>query len=99
MADVRDIVAAFPLLLEKGVRGEAYNAARGDAYLIQDLLDRLVSMSRVPIKVHQTLEPGRESDTAVTRADVRKLCAATGWEPRVPLDQTLADVLDSWRTS
>ncbi|VTR91545.1 Marine sediment metagenome DNA, contig: S03H2_L04007 (Fragment) OS=marine sediment metagenome GN=S03H2_17566 PE=4 SV=1: Epimerase [Gemmata massiliana] len=98
IADVRDIVAAFPLLLEKGVSGEAYNAARGDSYQIQDLLDRLVAMSRVPIKVTQTLEPGRKADTAVTSADARKLRVATGWEPQIPLERTLADVLNYWRS-
>jgi GDP-4-dehydro-6-deoxy-D-mannose reductase len=97
ITDVRDIVAAFPLLLEKGTSGEAYNAARGDSYRIQDLLDRLVSMARVPITVNQKIEPGRKADTSVTRADVGKLRAATGWQPRLPLDRSLADVLDHWR--
>jgi GDP-4-dehydro-6-deoxy-D-mannose reductase len=97
ITDVRDIVAAFPLLLEKGVRGEAYNAARGESYRIQDLLDRLVALSRVPIRVNQKVEPGRKADTAVTQADVRKLRAATGWQPRIPLDRSLADILDYWR--
>lgn len=98
ITDVRDIVAAFPLLLEKGASGEAYNAARGDSYQIQDLLDRLVAMARVPIKVVQKVEPGRKADTAVTRADARKLRAATGWEPRMPLERSLTDILDYWRS-
>ncbi len=97
ITDVRDIVATFPLLLEKGVRGEAYNAARGDSYRIQDILNRLVAMSRIPIQVNVKIEPGRKADTAVTRADVRKLRAATGWQPRIPLEQSLADILDYWR--
>jgi GDP-4-dehydro-6-deoxy-D-mannose reductase len=95
--DVRDVVAAFPLVLERGVRGEAYNAARGEAYRIQDLLDRLVAQARVPISVKQTIEPGRKSDTSVTRADARKLRTATGWQPRVPIERSLTDVLDYWR--
>lgn len=97
IADVRDMVAAFPLLLQKGATGEAYNAARGESYRIQDLLDRLVALSRVPIRVDTKAEPGRKADTSMTRADVGKLRAATGWEPRVSLDQSLADVLDYWR--
>jgi GDP-4-dehydro-6-deoxy-D-mannose reductase len=97
ITDVRDIVATFPLLLEKGVGGEAYNAARGESFLIQDLLDRLVALARIPIQVSQKVEPGRKADTAVTHADVRKLRAATGWQPRIPLDQSLADILDYWR--
>lgn len=95
--DVRDIVAAFPLLLEKGARGEVYNAARGEAHRVQELLDRLVALARVPITVKQSVEPGRRADTSVTKADVRKLRAATGWEPRIPLDRSLADILDYWR--
>ncbi len=98
ITDVRDIVAAFRLLLEKGSRGEAYNAARGESFCIQNVLDRLVSLSRVRLRVNQRLEPGRKADTAVTRADVRKLHAATGWQPLIPLDRSLADVLDYWRS-
>jgi GDP-4-dehydro-6-deoxy-D-mannose reductase len=97
ITDVRDIVAAFPLLLEKGVSGEAYNAARGDSYRVGDLLDRLVALARVPIQVNQKIEPGRKADTAVTRADATKLHTTTGWQPRIPLDRTLADILDYWR--
>jgi GDP-4-dehydro-6-deoxy-D-mannose reductase len=97
ITDVRDIVAAFPLLLEKGTSGEAYNAARGDSYRIQDLLERLVSLARVPIQVNQKIEPGRKADTAVTRADAGKLRTATHWQPRIPLDRSLADILDYWR--
>jgi GDP-4-dehydro-6-deoxy-D-mannose reductase len=98
ITDVRDIVAAFPLLLQTGIRGEAYNAARGESYRIQDLLDRLVSLSRIPIRVNQTIEPGRKADTTVARADVRKLHSATAWKPRIPLDESLLAVLNYWRT-
>ncbi len=97
ITDVRDMVAAFPPLLENGKQGEAYNAGRGETYRIQDLLDRLVSLSRVKVEVRQRAEPGRKADTAVTRADPRKLRQTTGWTPRIPLDQTLADILDDWR--
>lgn len=97
ITDVRDIVAAFPLLLQKGVSGEAYNAARGDSYRIQNLLDRLVGMAKVPVRVNQKIEPGRKADTAVTRANTAKLRAATDWEPRIPLEESLADILEYWR--
>ncbi|MCI0704749.1 MAG: GDP-mannose 4,6-dehydratase [Planctomycetia bacterium] len=97
ITDVRDIVAAFPLLLERGTSGEAYNAARGESFRIQDLLARLVEMARIPTQVNQKVEPGRKADTAITRADATKLRSATGWQPRIPLDRTLADILDYWR--
>ncbi|MBA4067751.1 MAG: NAD-dependent dehydratase [Isosphaera sp.] len=97
VTDVRDVVAAFPLLLEKGRAGEAYNAGRGEAHRMQDLLDRLVALAKVRVEVRQKTDPARTADTAVTRADARKLREATGWAPRIPLDQTLADILAEWR--
>jgi GDP-4-dehydro-6-deoxy-D-mannose reductase len=97
ITDVRDMVAAFPLLLKAGRSGEAYNAGRGETFRIQDLLDKLIALARVRVEVRQRSELGRKADTAVTRADPRKLRHATGWTPRIPLDQTLADILDDWR--
>lgn len=97
VTDVRDMVAAFPLLLEKGKAGEAYNAGRGETFRIQDLLDRLLALSTVRIEVRQKAAPGRNADTPVTRADTAKLRAATGWTPRIALDQTLTDILADWR--
>ncbi len=97
ITDVRDMVAAFPLLMQHGQSGEAYNAGRGETYRIRELLDRLLSLSQVKLEVRQRIDPGRKSDTSVTRADSGKLRSATGWVPRIPLDQTLADILVDWR--
>jgi GDP-4-dehydro-6-deoxy-D-mannose reductase len=91
------MVAAFPLLLTSGRSGEAYNAGRGETFRIKDLLDKLLALARIKLEVRQRSEPGRKADTAVTRADPRKLRHATGWAPRIPLEQTLADILDDWR--
>lgn len=98
ITDVRDIVAAFPLLLESGAKGEAYNAGRGETHRIQDLLDRLLGLARVKVEVRTKVEPGRKADTAVTRADPGRLREATGWVPKIPLDRTLADILADWRS-
>jgi GDP-4-dehydro-6-deoxy-D-mannose reductase len=97
ITDVRDMVAAFPLLLEWGAQGEVYNAGRGETYQMKELLDMLLGLSKVKMSVRQNHEPGRKADTAVTRADPRKLRQTTGWVPRIPLQQTLADILTYWR--
>lgn len=96
ITDVRDTVAAFPLLLEHGKSGEAYNAGRGEAFAVGDMLNRLLAMARVRMEVRQR-DTGRKADTTVTRADPSKLRRATGWVPRIELDRTLADILDEWR--
>jgi GDP-4-dehydro-6-deoxy-D-mannose reductase len=97
ITDVRDMVAAFPMLLQFGKSGEAYNAGRGQTHRMQDLLDKLIGMARVKVEVRQKTEPGRKADTTVTRADSSKLHKLTGWMPQILLEQTLADILDDWR--
>ena len=96
ITDVRDTVAAFPPLLQKGLKGEAYNAGRGETYSMQDILDRLLALSKVKVEVVQKVD--RKADTAITRADRRKLSHTTGWEPRIPLDESLRAILDHWRS-
>lgn len=97
LTDVRDMVRAMVLLIAKGERGAAYNAGSGWVRQIGDVLRHLVSLARVPVEVRSKVESGRVSDTVVSKADPRKLKTATGWEPEYTLDQTLADVLESWR--
>ena len=99
ITDIRDMVRAFRLLIERGTTAEAYNAGRGETWSMRSVVNRLVGLARVPMEVRETIEPGRKADTATTRANTAKLRAATGWEPTYTLDRTLADVLAFWRTA
>ncbi|HEX9993680.1 MAG TPA: GDP-mannose 4,6-dehydratase [Acidimicrobiales bacterium] len=95
--DVRDVVRAYRLLVLHGEPGEAYNVCSGRDVAVQDLADRLVAMASVPmlLKTDPALE--RPVDVPVLRGDNARLRAATGWEPSIPIEQTLADLLDDWR--
>jgi GDP-4-dehydro-6-deoxy-D-mannose reductase len=97
LTDVRDMVKAYIRLMEVGRTGEVYNAGSGRTYRMQDILDRLVALAGVPVTVEERMDVSRKVDTAVSRADIRKLREATGWEPAISLDQTLKDILDDWR--
>ncbi len=97
LTDIRDVVVAFRLLLERGQKGEAYNAGRGRTWCMRDVLDRLVALAKVQVEIVETPDPNRRADAAVTRVDARKLVEATGWRPRHELDDTLRDILDWWR--
>ncbi|CAN5374775.1 GDP-mannose 4,6-dehydratase [soil metagenome] len=97
ITDVRDIVTAFRLLMEKGVAGEAYNAGRGETYQIQHALDKLIALAKVPVEVKVKLDPNRKADTVMTRADTTKLKATTGWQPKYSLEESLRDILEYWR--
>jgi len=95
--DVRDIVRAYWLAATRGEPGEVYNLASGRGITIREMLDRLLAMSRVEVRVETDPARLRPSDVEVLLGDASKFRAATGWEPHIPLDQTLADSLDYWR--
>ena len=98
LTDVRDIVHAYLLLMERGQTGEAYNVGSGDLYLMQDVLDRLLAQSEVKVEVRPSAGLVRATETKAARADARRLRRETGWAPRFTLDQTLADILAYWRS-
>lgn len=96
--DVRDMVRAYWLATEKGTPGEVYNIASGEGVTIRELLDRLLAHSSAEVEVRIDPERLRPSDVEVLIGDASKFRADTGWEPRIPLDQTLVDILDYWRS-
>jgi GDP-4-dehydro-6-deoxy-D-mannose reductase len=95
--DVRDVVRAYGALLEKGEGGAAYNVCSGTGLAIRDMLDILLASSPARVEVRVDPERLRPSDIPVLIGDPARLRAATGWEPQIPLERTLADLLDFWR--
>jgi GDP-4-dehydro-6-deoxy-D-mannose reductase len=96
-SDVRDVVRAYALLMAKGKPGEIYNVCSGRAVSLEWILKKLLSFSRR--KVAYAVDPDRvrKVDIPYLAGDNGKLRQATGWAPRIPLDQTLRDILDFWR--
>jgi GDP-4-dehydro-6-deoxy-D-mannose reductase len=94
--DVRDVVAAYLLLLEQGRRGEVYNVCSGLEQPIRELLMRLLRLAGVDATIEQ--DPSR-----MRRAEQRRICGSpqklerdTGWRRRYALDTSLADILNDW---
>lgn len=96
--DVRDMVRAYHLLMQHGEPGEVYNAGSGEAHNIQEVLDTLLRLTRVPIKVKADPARFRPVEIPIMLCDNSKLRAATGWQTSYSLEQTLADILAEWRT-
>lgn len=96
--DVRDMVKAYILLGEKGIAGEVYNVGCGQSYKISDILEKLLSFSEKKIKVTVDKSLFRPSDTPDLYADNSKIIAQTGWAAQIPLEQSLKDTLDYWRS-
>jgi GDP-4-dehydro-6-deoxy-D-mannose reductase len=95
--DVRDMVRAYWLAVIKGKPGEVYNIATGEGITIRGMLDKLLAMSKIEVKVEIDPDRLRPSDVEVLLGDSSKFRADTGWEPRIPFDTTLRDLLDYWR--
>ncbi len=95
--DVRDVAAAYYLAITKGKVGDVYNVGRGEAHAIQEILDILVQASRVPIRVEVDPKRLRPSDVPEVICNAGKLRHDTGWEPKIPFEQSVLDTLEDWR--
>lgn len=94
---VKDIVNGYGLIMEKGDAGEVYNIGFGKSYQIQDILNRLLSLSKKEIKVEVDQSLLRPIDAPDLICDNSKIKSKTGWEPKIPLDETLKETLEYWR--
>ena len=95
--DVRDIVRAYAVAVEKCDYGEAYNICSGRTWKIRDVLDMLLSMSNKKIEVRDDPSRSRPSDVQILLGDYTKFHKKTGWSPQISFEQTMKDVLSYWR--
>jgi GDP-4-dehydro-6-deoxy-D-mannose reductase len=95
--DVRDMVRAYWLAVTKARPGEVYNIATGEGIHIHEMLNRLLALSTVEVKTEVDPDRLRPSDVEILIGDSSKFRADTGWEPRIPFQQTLQDLLQYWR--
>ena len=95
--DVRDIVRAYDLALEKGKIGERYNICSGKSITIKEMLDILLSFSDKKIKIEQDSKRMRPSDVLILEGDCSKFTKETGWKPEIPFEKTMKDLLNWWR--
>jgi len=92
---VQDVVDAYVRLLAKGEAGEVYNVASGQGMSLEDLLFRMADVLGIRAIPEADPELMRPADIPHLVGDAAKLRAATGWNPRRSLDETLKDVLDA----
>jgi GDP-4-dehydro-6-deoxy-D-mannose reductase len=95
--DVRDMVRGYVAALEKCEPGEVYNICSGNAYAISDVLGILLGLTDRKIEVRQDPARMRPSDVLILVGDRKKFSDATGWEPSIPFETTMRDLLNYWR--
>jgi GDP-4-dehydro-6-deoxy-D-mannose reductase len=99
ITDVRDVCRAYSLLLDEAVPAGTYNIASGRSVRMSRIVELLISLARCRVDVEERPERLRPADIPKMQGDASKLREATGWQPRIALEQTLADALDAARSA
>jgi GDP-4-dehydro-6-deoxy-D-mannose reductase len=94
--DVRDVVQAYLVLLERGTTGEAYNVCSGREYSIREVLEELIRLAGVECKIIVDNTRLRAVERKRNCGSFEKLAKCTGWNPRITLTESLRDVLAYW---
>ena len=97
ITDVRDTVRAYRLILERGTPGRPYNVCSGRAIAIGEVVDQLVSKSRVRVGIRVDPSRFRPNDLPIVEGNPTRIREELGWTPEIPLQQTLEDLLNYWR--
>ncbi|KKR34331.1 MAG: NAD-dependent epimerase/dehydratase [Candidatus Gottesmanbacteria bacterium GW2011_GWC2_39_8] len=97
--DVRDMVKAYLLAVEKGEPGEVYNICSEKTVKVGDMLNMLISKSNAKDKIEIKQDPSRmrPSDVPILLGDATKFKKATGWVTEIPFEKTMEDLLSYWR--
>jgi GDP-4-dehydro-6-deoxy-D-mannose reductase len=99
LTDVRDTVRAYRLLMSGGSPATPYNVCTGTAHRTGDVLESLLSCASAPVTVQPDAARMRPSDNPLLLGDPSRIRSAVGWEPQIPLRDTLSDLLDYWRAA
>ena len=95
--DVRDVVRAYRLLVERGAAGDVYNVGSGRGWSVREVADALLGASGADLDLEVDPALVRPVEVPALVADASKLRAATGWAPARPFEETLAEVLAAAR--
>lgn len=95
-SDVRDVVKAYYLAVNKGERGEVYNICSGVGRPIQSLLDLLLEISGLDVKIERDPSRMRPSDVMVLEGSAEKIKREVGWAPSITFEETMKDLYEFW---
>jgi GDP-4-dehydro-6-deoxy-D-mannose reductase len=97
LSDVRDTVRAYGAMMARAQPGLPYNVASGRPIAVGDLVNAFVARARCRVRVVQDEARFRPNDVPFLVGNHDRLTADTGWQPQIPLEQTIGDLLEYWR--
>lgn len=95
--DFKDMVSALVLLARKGEPGEVYNISAEKAYRIADLITKIEQQTNMHFEIQVDPALLRSTDEPLIIGDSARLKQRTGWAQAVPMEETIAEMLDYWR--
>lgn len=94
--DVRDVVKAYTALMASGIKGEVYNICSNQGYSLEDVIDRMMKLAEVAHSYTSNANLIRPVDNPIIVGSNAKIKAHCGWQPLIPFEQTLRDMLTYW---
>ncbi len=98
VTDVRDTVRAYRAIVERGRHGDRFNVCSGRAIQVGELLQMMIARARVPVRVEVDPARLRPNDTPLLVGDPTRLRSELGWVAEIPLERTIDDLLEYWRS-
>jgi GDP-4-dehydro-6-deoxy-D-mannose reductase len=98
LTDVRDVVAAYKALMEKGLNAEPYNICSGVEVGMQQVVEEMIRLAGIPIVIREDERLLRKAEPRRTRGSFAKLNEQTGWQPTISLSRTLQETVLHWKT-
>jgi GDP-4-dehydro-6-deoxy-D-mannose reductase len=94
--DVRDVVYAYYLLLRQGRKGHVYNVCSGKGLSLKDIIDIMAKQLNMEVDIHVDPRLIRPADNMIIIGSNEKIKRELGWENKIPLEQSLRDVINYW---
>lgn len=95
--DVRDVVAAYNLLLKRGAKGEVYNVCSGRGVTLLEIIKLLADIAGIEVDVVKNEKLIRPMDNKIIVGSNRKIKHETGWEIHISLADSLNDIVEYWK--
>lgn len=96
--DVRDVVKAYYLLLKKGRPGEVYNICSGKGIVLKDIISKMSGLLGIEVRTEINPQLIRPNENRTVIGSYKKIKDELGWEPFIGIDQSLADIIEYWRS-
>ncbi|MDD3028038.1 MAG: GDP-mannose 4,6-dehydratase [Erysipelotrichaceae bacterium] len=95
--DVRDVVRAYVMLMDRAHKGQTYNVGSGKAIMVDEILQTILKHAKAKIDVNIDKSKFRPVDVPIIEADISKLQKTIDWQPEIELDSTIQETLDYFR--